>query len=73
MRQAKTDLAEQIFSATDRLMAREGLNQLSMLKLAKEANVAAGTIYLYFKTKMNCLNNLHTECFQCLWQHLKRF
>lgn len=28
MRQAKTDLAEQIFSATDRLMAREGLNQL---------------------------------------------
>lgn len=49
MRQAKTDLAEQIFSATDRLMAREGLNQLSMHKLAKEANVAAGTIYLYFK------------------------
>ncbi len=38
MRQAKTDLAEQIFSATDRLMAREGLNQLSMHKLAKEAN-----------------------------------
>lgn len=37
MRQAKTDLAEQIFSATDRLMAREGLNQLSMHKLAKEA------------------------------------
>lgn len=25
MRQAKTDLAEQIFSATDRLMAKEGL------------------------------------------------
>ena len=36
MRQAKTDLAEQIFSATDRLMAKEGLNQLSMHKLAKE-------------------------------------
>ena len=51
MRQAKTDLAEQIFSATDRFMAKEGLNQLSMHKLAKEANVAAGTIYLYFKNK----------------------
>ena len=49
MRQAKTDLSEQIFSATDRFMAKEGLNQLSMHKLAKEANVAAGTIYLYFK------------------------
>lgn len=35
MRQAKTDLAEQIFSATDRLMAREGLNQLSMLKIGR--------------------------------------
>ena len=51
MRHAKTDLAEQIFLATDRLMAKEGLNQLSMHKLAKEANVAAGTIYLYFKNK----------------------
>jgi glutamate 5-kinase len=26
------------------LMAKEGLNQLSMHKLAKEANIAAGTI-----------------------------
>lgn len=51
MRQAKADLTEQIFLATDRLMAKEGLNQLSMHKLAKEANIAAGTIYLYFKNK----------------------
>ncbi|HHF4311732.1 TPA: TetR family transcriptional regulator [Haemophilus influenzae] len=51
MRQAKTDLAEQIFLATDRLMAKEGLDRLSMHKIAKEANVAAGTIYLYFKNK----------------------
>ena len=51
MRQAKSDLTEQIFLATDRLMAKEGLNQLSMHKLAKEANIAAGTIYLYFKNK----------------------
>ena len=58
MRQAKTDLAEQIFSATDRLMAKEGLNQLSMHKLAKEANVAAGTIYLYFKNKDELLEQL---------------
>ncbi|AOF53462.1 TetR family transcriptional regulator [Rodentibacter caecimuris] len=51
MRHAKTNLVEQIFMATDRLMAKEGLNQLSMHKLAKEANVATGTIYLYFKNK----------------------
>ena len=58
MRQAKSDLTEQIFLATDRLMAKEGLNQLSMHKLAKEANIAAGTIYLYFKNKDDFL------CFQ---------
>ncbi len=34
--------------AVDCLMAKEGLNQLSMHKLAKEAKVAAGTIHLYF-------------------------
>ena len=44
MRQAKSDLTEQIFLAMDRLMAKEGLNQLSMHKFAKEANIAAGTI-----------------------------
>lgn len=56
MRQAeefkpKIDVSEQIFDATDRLMAKEGLHYLSMHKLAKEAGIAAGTIYLYFKSK----------------------
>ena len=46
----KLDVSEQIFDATDRLMAKEGLH-LSMHKLAKEAGIAAGTIYLYFKSK----------------------
>ena len=56
MRQAeefkpKIDVSEQIFDATDRLVAKEGLHHLSMHKLAKEAGIAAGTIYLYFKSK----------------------
>lgn len=72
MRQAKTDLAEQIFSATDRLMAREGLNQLSMHKLAKEANVAAGTIYLYFKNKDELLEQFAHRVFSMFMQHLKK-
>ncbi|MBS5276929.1 MAG: TetR family transcriptional regulator, partial [Haemophilus parainfluenzae] len=33
----KLDVSEQIFDATDRLMAKEGLHHLSMHKLAKEA------------------------------------
>ena len=63
MRHSKTDLAEQIFTATDRLMAKEGLNQLSMHKLAKEANVAAGTIYLYFKNKDELLEQFARRVF----------
>ena len=47
----KLDVSGQIFDATDRLMAKEGLHHLSMHKLAKEAGIAAGTIYLYFKSK----------------------
>ena len=47
----KLDVSEQIFDASDRLMAKEGLHHLSMHKLAKEAGIAAGTIYLYFKSK----------------------
>ena len=47
----KLDVSGQIFDATDRLMAKEGLHHLSIHKLAKEAGIAAGTIYLYFKSK----------------------
>lgn len=47
----KLNVSEQIFDAADRLMAKEGLHHLSMHKLAKEAGIAAGTIYLYFKSK----------------------
>ncbi|TPG97894.1 TetR/AcrR family transcriptional regulator [Haemophilus haemolyticus] len=72
MRQAKTDLAEQIFSATDRLIAKEGLNQLSMHKLAKEANVAAGTIYLYFKNKDELLEQFAHRVFSMFMATLEK-
>ena len=58
MRQSETDMTELIFAATERLMARDGLNNLSMHKIAKEAKISAGTIYLYFKNKDDFL------CFQ---------
>lgn len=72
MRQAKTDLAEQIFSATDRLMTKEGLNQLSMHKLAKEANVAAGTIYLYFRNKDELLEQFAHRVFSMFMATLEK-
>ena len=47
----KLDISEQIFDATDRLMAKEGLHHLSMHKLAKEAGIAAGTITFILRVK----------------------
>lgn len=49
--------------AVDCLMAKEGLNQLSMHKVAKEAKVAAGTIYLYFKNKDELLEQFARRVF----------
>ena len=39
MRQSETDMTELIFAATEHLMARDGLDNLSMHKIAKEANI----------------------------------
>lgn len=68
----KLDVSEQIFDATDRLMAKEGLHYLSMHKLAKEAGIAAGTIYLYFKSKDELLAQFVRRVFNKLVVQLKK-
>ena len=52
MNQSEMDMIERIFSATDNLMAEEGLPNLSMHKIAKAAKISPGTIYIYFKNKV---------------------
>lgn len=42
---------EDILEAAVTILGRDGFNGLSIQKLAKEAKVAAGTVYLYFKDK----------------------
>ncbi|MDO4430440.1 MAG: TetR/AcrR family transcriptional regulator [Lonepinella koalarum] len=65
MRHSETDNAmqEQIFVATERLMATEGLPNLSMHKIAKEACISAGTIYIYFKSKEDLLEQFAVRVF----------
>lgn len=65
MRQSETDMVEQIFAATERLMAHDGLNNLSMHKIAKEAKISAGTIYIYFKSKDELLEKFARCVFTC--------
>lgn len=51
MSSAMDDKRTRILDATERLLAQNGFQGLSMQKLAKEAGVAAGTIYRYFEDK----------------------
>ncbi|MDO4626290.1 MAG: TetR/AcrR family transcriptional regulator [Pasteurellaceae bacterium] len=71
MRQPNQDMAEQIFAATERLMARDGLPQLSMHKIAKETAISAGTIYLYFKSKEELLEQFALRVFSNFQQQLE--
>lgn len=71
MRQSEKDMTEQIFAATERLMAEGGLHNLSMHKIAKEAQISAGTIYIYFKNKDELLKQFAYRVFSLFSQVLE--
>ena len=52
MRQSETDMTELIFAATERLMARDGLDNLS-----KKPKFRLAQFTFILKIKMNCLSN----------------
>ena len=61
MKKEITDKKEAIFNATIKLLTENGFDQTPMSLIAKEAGVAAGTIYLYFKNKEELINRLYLE------------
>lgn len=72
MRQSENDMAEQIFLATERLMAESGLHNLSMHKIAKEAQISPGTIYIYFKNKDELLEQFARRVFTLFTRELAK-
>lgn len=50
-----------IFKATMQLITKHGFHGTPMSKVAKEAGVAAGTIYHYFDGKEDLINQLYGE------------
>ena len=52
------DKRQKIIDAAETLIAESGFQGLSMHKLAKEAGVAAGTIYRYFSDKEDLLQQV---------------
>ena len=55
------DKPQQIIEAAVRVFARKGYFNSRVSDIAREAGIAAGTIYLYFKTKEDILTTLFRE------------
>jgi TetR/AcrR family fatty acid metabolism transcriptional regulator len=55
------DKPQQIIDAAVRVFARKGYYNARVSDIAKEAGIAAGTIYLYFRTKDDILVTLFRE------------
>lgn len=53
---------QQVYAATLRLVKAKGLAGITMGEIAKEANIATGTLYIYFKNKTQLINTLFTVC-----------
>ncbi len=50
-----------IYDATLSLVAKEGLGGLTMSKIAKEAQIATGTLYIYFTSKEKLISSLYEK------------
>ena len=61
MNEIISDKKEAIYKASIKLLNERGFHSTPMSLIAKEANVAAGTIYIYFKNKDDMLNKLYLE------------
>ncbi len=54
--------ADDIYKATLSLVKAKGLAGITMGEIAREANIATGTLYIYFKNKSELINSLFTVC-----------
>lgn len=67
----KEEMEQRILSATAELIIKEGLQNLSMRNIAKEAGIASGTLYLYFKTKEDLLHGLAAQLLACYCSYMQ--
>lgn len=59
----KTEMREAILSAALKLFSDEGLENMTMRKIAERIEYSVGTLYLYFKDKDEIFFELHTRGF----------
>jgi AcrR family transcriptional regulator len=53
---------QQVFTATLKLVVQSGVAGITMRQIAKEAKMATGTLYIYFKDKDELINQLYASC-----------
>ena len=61
MQRSANDKLDLIFKATLDLTGKTGIAGLTMSHIAKEAGMATGTLYIYFKSKEELLNALYLK------------
>jgi len=66
------DKPQQIIDAAVRVFARNGYYNSRVSDIAREAGIASGTIYLYFKTKDEILVTLFRENMAALVERVRR-
>ncbi|WP_394242809.1 TetR/AcrR family transcriptional regulator [Vibrio astriarenae] len=61
MNKKESDKRQRILESAEKLIAEVGFQGLSMNRLAKDAGVAAGTIYRYFEDKDHLLDEVRID------------
>lgn len=62
VKQRDENKIQQIFAATLKLVVKNGVAGITMRQIAREANTATGTLYIYFKDKDKLVNQLYASC-----------
>lgn len=61
-----------ILDGAEKIMQADGLHSLNMDKVAKETQLAKGTLYLYFKSKEEILGALSVKARKLLLNHFEK-
>lgn len=69
----KENLREEILDAAREMFAAEGFQNVSMRKIADKIEYSPTTIYLYFKDKVDLLNQICEETFAQLSGEIEQF
>lgn len=71
MRIKEGDKRNDILLASTRIFARAGYHKSKVASIAEEANVATGSVYVYFKNKEDILLQIFEELWKILYNEFK--